>query len=221
MDRFIASLEAVDDSDLMLCHTEGIAYQRDMSVGRVSYDSGYLEKCEAYEGSEIAKAVNAGRCAMVARHLKAGSALLDYGAGTGAFVKAAKQAGFRASGFDVIPEAVRRLQSETLYEENLHGFSGFTAWDSIEHMEHPSDLLERLKVGAWLFVSIPIFSGLDAIRSSRHYRPGEHLYYFTDEGLLRWMLMYGYELMEVSSHETDAGRDSIGAFAFKRMREST
>lgn len=40
--------------------------------------------------------------------------------------------------------------------------------------------------------------------------------YWTAQGFIDWMALYGYRLIEQSAHETDAGRESIGAFAFCR-----
>jgi len=62
----------------------------------------------------------------------------------------------------------------------------------------------------------PIFPDLTAIRASKHYRPGEHLYYFTEDGLVRWMALHGFLLRERNDFETRAGRDSILSFAFLR-----
>jgi hypothetical protein len=212
VDKFVAALAAVPDGDLMLC--DGVAYQADMSAGRVPYDDGYLAKIDAYEGTEIAQAVNAGRCALLARHLKDGASVLDIGAGSGAFVRCARSWGFEAHGFDVIPQAAERLHAAGLYAEGAQVFDAVTMWDVLEHIEDPQDVLATIRKGARLFVSLPVFADLTKIRESRHYRPGEHLWYWTADGFIAWMAKRGFRLLEQSEHETAAGRDSIGAFAF-------
>lgn len=215
MDSEIARLPATADGDLMLCLGAGVAYQRDMAARRVHYDAGYLAKVDAYEGSAIALAVNAGRCALLRRHLPAGASMLDIGAGSGAFVRAAVAAGFVAKGYDVIAAAAVRLRVAGLYADRKpSGFDAVTLWDTLEHMEYPGAVLATIP--GFLFVSLPVFSDLRAIRESRHYRPGEHLYYWTAAGLIAWAARYGFQLLEQSAHETEAGRDSIGAFAFRR-----
>lgn len=218
MDHFISSFDGIDDADLRICHAHGVAFQRDMSTGRVRYDTDYLAKVDAYEGTPIAQAVNAGRCALLMRHLPAGATVLDIGAGSGAFVRAAMSWGFAARGYDVIPAAQERLRAAGLYADDLADADAVTLWDTLEHMEEPGFLLNRIPVGSFLFVSVPIFEDLRAIRNSRHYRPGEHLYHFTVSGLVVWMSRWGFDLLERSDHETAAGRDSIGAFAFRRER---
>lgn len=216
MDSFIRAFPATADSDLMICAQHGVVYQRDMQTARVSYDTGYFAKVSGYEGTKIAQAVNAGRVALLSRHLPAGSSVLDIGAGTGAFVRAAAAAGFVAYGFDVLPEAVSSLRQQGRYAEDGSQFSAVTLWDTLEHLENPATCLDPIRQGAWLFLSLPIFKDLGCIRSSKHYRPGEHLYYWTDSGLVRWLARRGFLLLECSTHEIDAGRDSIGAFAFRR-----
>lgn len=217
MDSFIASFAAQPDGDLMLCEANGVAYQSDMRARRVPYTDAYWQKVSAYENGHIANAVNRGRCDMLAFHLWTGASVLDIGAGTGAFVRAANAAGFRASGFDVMPRAIERLKAEGLYDSDVESFDAITMWDSLEHMESPGDWLRRARVDTLLFMSIPVFKSLSNIRKSKHYRPGEHLTYWTPEGLIDWLMSYQFKLVARSNHEIAAGRESIGAFAFKRM----
>ena len=217
MDRLIRRFDGVQDADLVLCEHRGIAYQRDMRAGRVSYDVPYLEKVMAYENTTIAKAVNAGRCALLAKHADPKCRLLDMGSGTGAFVRAARSAGYMESfGFEVIPNAARDLVDARLWSDNIPHFDCITFWDTLEHMEDPGTKLAAIKRGGVALISVPIFDDLRKIRESKHYRPGEHLYYWTRQGLINWAKLYDFRLLEESAHEIEAGRESIGAFAFRR-----
>jgi len=217
VDSVIASLPATADGDLMLCLGAGVAYQRDRAYRSVSYDAAYLAKVDAYEDTPIARAVVAGRCELLQRHLPAGASVLDIGAGSGAFVRAAMATGFAAMGYDVIPEAVARLRAAGLYaDRDPVGYAAVTLWDTLEHMDDPGAALDAIPSLA--FVSLPVFASLSRIRESRHYRPGEHLYYFTVAGFVAWAVRHSFRLLEWSPHETDAGRDSIGAFALVRAR---
>lgn len=214
VDDLIARLPATQDGDLMIA--DGVAYQADMSAGRVAYDADYLEKCEAYADSDVARAVHAGRCALLMRHLSAGASVLDIGAGSGAFIRDAQAWGFQMRGFDVIPETASLLRAQGLYADDAGQFDAVTMWDVLEHIEAPAQALASIRRGAMLFVSLPIYTDLSRVRESRHYRPGEHLYHWTAPGFIAWMRAHGLRLLEASNHETAAGRDSIGAFAFVR-----
>lgn len=213
MDAYIGALPAEADGDLMLC--AGVAYQRDMAAGRVQYGAAYLQKIAGYDRT-IADAVNHGRVALLMRHLEPPASLLDIGAGDGSFVRCARSWGFDARGFDVIPEAAQALLADGLYDDDPALWDAVTLWDAIEHMEEPGLWLRRIRRGACLFASVPIFADLSAIRASKHYRPGEHLYYWTADGFVDWVRRQGFGLLEQSDHEMRAGRDSIGAFAFRR-----
>lgn len=217
MDRVISSSPWYADDDLAICEADGVAYQRDMAAGRVEYGEDYFAKVAAYEGGEIARQVNAGRCSMLVRHLAPGARVLDWGAGSGAFMREARAAGFEVHGFDVIEETARWLRATGAYSHEPSRFDAVTLWDVIEHLEAPAEVLGEVRPGAMVFASIPVFADLARIRESRHYRPGEHLYYFTADGFIRWMAEIGFQHVETSDHETRAGRDSIGAFAFRRV----
>ena len=216
MDSLIARFPGKPDADLVICEAHGVAYQADMTAQRVPYGADYLAKVQAYEGSPIATKVHAGRLQMLRRHLKPGASLLDWGAGSGEFVRDARGAGYAAKGFDVIAETRAALAAAGAFADEPTGFDALTLWDTLEHLEAPDAVLSRVSWGAAVFVSVPIFRDLSRIRDSRHYRPGEHLYYFTAPGLIYWLALWGFRFLESSAHEIRAGRDSIGAFAFRR-----
>jgi len=211
MDQIIERFEALENRDLMLCLSRGVAYQKDMTH-RVPYDAAYFNKCAAYEDQTIARALNAGRIAMVDRHVGQDTLVLDIGIGSGEFIKKRP----RTKGFDINPVAVRWLRKHQLFSAELSGFWAFTFWDVLEHVEEPEIYFRRMVPGSWVFVSLPIFYDLTRIRESKHYRPGEHLYYWTESGFVKWMHDHDFDLVERSDYETLAGRDSIISFAFHR-----
>lgn len=213
MDSIIKRFDGVVDNDLVIC-PRGVAYQRNMKY-RVAYGDDYLRKFAAYDEG-ISKAVNAGRCEFMLQHVPAGGRVLDIGAGDGAFVRAAGFAGFDAYGFDIIPSAAKALSDAKVYAEDPSDFDAVTLWDVIEHMDMPETRLKAIRKHAHVFVSLPIFDDLTRIRESKHYRPGEHLYYWTEQGFINYMAGRGFRLVGKSAHETQAGRESIGAFAFCR-----
>lgn len=215
MDSLIKRFDCVADNDLMLAEARGVAWQRKMGAARVAYDAKYLAKFEDYD-PRIAAQVNAGRSALLQRHLPAGAKVLDYGAGDGGFMQAAAGAGFAVRGFEVIPEVATQLKEKGLWGDNPEHHDATCFWDVLEHLDDPELILRQVQKGKWIFVSIPIFTDLRQIRQSRHYRPGEHLYYFTEQGLVDWLALWGFRLLEISRHEIDAGREAIGAFAFIR-----
>lgn len=209
LDDLIARLPAEQDGDLMLC--EQCAYQRDMT-STIAYDEAYYRKCANKDESAIADLLNSIRIEFVARHY-AGT-VLDVGIGSGEFLRLRGQ----TFGFDVNPVAIEWLKRRDLWSEHLDHFGALTFWDVLEHLEDPGAYLRRVQLHAFVFASVPIFSDVRAVRASKHYRPGEHLYYWTRDGFVEWMQAQGFLLLEANDYETRAGRESIISFAFKRNR---
>lgn len=210
MDRYIASFMPSSDGDLVLCPDHGVAYQLDMSH-RIEVP--YFDKCGGYEGQEIARKINAGRIALVNQYVGSYADVLDVGVGSGEFIKSRPY----TFGYDIDPEAVKWLKATARYTRNFAGFLAFTFWDVLEHVENPADdYFRHISAGSHLFTCLPIFADLKRIRESRHYRPGEHLYYWTESGFVEWMRRHRFVLLERDDFETRAGRDSILSFAFRR-----
>lgn len=216
MDSLIKRFDFEQDADLNLCLHRGIAYQREMKIS-AKYDEEYWNKCAKYEteNPERFRAVNQGRLDFVNKYCK-GADLLDIGVGAGHFIKARNAQNQTTRGLDVNPYAKKWLQENDLWSDNFPGFNGFCLWDVIEHLEEPERMFRHMGYGSYLFTSIPIFEDLKKIRESRHYRPGEHLYYYTDKGFVEYMALWGWRLVERRDFEQRAGREQIMSYAFCR-----
>lgn len=210
LDRIIATHPAERDGDLMLCRPHGVAYQADRDHV-VAYDAPYYDKCAGYDGTPIGDALNRGRVEFVARHFGPGR-VADVGIGSGQFIRSRPN----TYGYDVNPVAIEWLKRSDLWAQPLQHFGALTFWDVLEHCPDPGLYLDCVQLHGYLFASIPTFTDLARIRESKHYRPGEHLYYWTADGFALWMHAHGFLLLEVSDFETRAGRESITSFAFKR-----
>lgn len=211
IDRFMAKLCDEPDGDLMLSRRHGFARQADMSF-RVPYDAPYFDKYVGYEGSDIARAINVGRIDFVNRWTGYEAPVLDIGIGSGEFIKLRPN----TFGIDVNPKAIDWLKMTRRWANSFAPFEGFTFWDVLEHVDDPDEYFRKMHRGAHVFVSLPIFGSLTDIRKSKHYRPGEHLYYFTEGGFVTWMDMHGFRLLDSRDFETRAGREDILSFAFRK-----
>lgn len=209
MDQIVKHFDSIKDDDLRIVPHRGIAYQRDMTK-KVSYDEDYFNKCAGYEDQEIALQINAGRVQIVQDHYGSGP-VLDVGIGSGEFIK---KRGSNTCGIDVNPTAIKWLRKNDCYSDQWDDFGAYTFWDVLEHIEDPRQYFKQMRGGSYLFTSIPIFKDLRKIRESKHYRPGEHLYYFTKDGFVGYMEMHGFRLLDERTFEIDAGREDIHTFAF-------
>jgi hypothetical protein len=161
----------------------------------------------------------AARVDFVAQHYQ--GPLIDIGIGSGAFVEARRHARpMRPTfGYDVNPVGIAWLQQRRLFADPYAApFEAATMWDVLEHM--PDYLRLLANVREWLFLSLPIFNGSQHVLRSKHFKPNEHCWYFTPEGLVEAMRQCGFEPVTHSLMETELGREDIGTFAFKRARDA-
>ena len=175
----------------------------------MDYSGPYFEKYQALDDTPMGAALTKARVDMVRRHTDLPP--VDIGIGGGRFVL--ESGGF---GYDVNDEAVCWLRDKGLLHDIYRDHAEvITCWDSLEHIPEPDELLER--VGEWVFVSMPVYlSQWDCLRS-KHFKPGEHLWYWTQNGLVRWFAARGFGCVEINEVESDLGREGISSFAFRRF----
>jgi hypothetical protein len=182
------------------------------------YDSAYLEKYRQYASTDLGRALTAKRVeALRIAHDFLGlfdqSRVLDVGCAAGAFVAAANEAGFDAYGYDVMPQAMDALGNRAALPSD--GAHICTFWDSLEHMVDPESALRWASRG--ILVSIPVAETREEWLSSRHFRPGEHLHYWSRAGFVQWVRQRSeLRLLWDSDFETVLGRDRIHTYLFGR-----
>lgn len=215
LDRFLRAAPHVQDDDLCVSVDYGVAWQADRKH-RINYDADYYNRCASYEGQPIADAINAGRIEFVRQHFGTWQ-VLDVGIGSGEFIKRRPN----TFGFDVNPVAVEWLKRTDRWGSDLNRFGAITFWDVLEHVDVPERYFRHIGLHAYVFCSLPIFDDLTQIRASKHYRPGEHLTYWTQNGFTWWMHRHGFLQIDHQTFEIAAGREAIHSFAFKRNRWPT
>jgi hypothetical protein len=197
-------------------HRSGIFWDSKNKVGfypvvaNGTYDQSYFERYNSYRETEMGKAITGYRVGLVNKWCGQ-SKVLDVGIGCGQFIDARPG----THGYDVNPHGIRWLIDRGLWHDpHFINPDNATFWDSLEHIERPVELLERVK---WhVFISTPIYRDLDHAASSKHFKPDEHFWYFTRNGLVSLMKSIGFNLLEESRVETELGREDIGTFAFRR-----
>lgn len=214
MKNIVKSYEHISlDEDLNYCPLEGIVYQKDMSIS-VAYDENYFDNYVQRENTEIANKLNEVR---VATSHKYATCILDVGIGSGEFMNKSK---VKTYGFDINPVAVNWLKEAGLYVDPFlplpSDINGWTFWDVIEHVPEPQVLFKHILPGHFVFVSIPIFDDVTAVRKSKHFKPNEHYYYFSRNGFVIFMEDSGFRFIEWNEDETHAGREGIMTFTFQK-----
>lgn len=172
------------------------------------YEKDYWEEFRAKQETPVGKILTEVRKALVEGHLKARTGLVDIGIGGGAFVEAAG-----CIGFDVNEIAMEWLGPERRW--NYEPIGAMTFWDSLEHVPAPGEYLTKCERLA--FISTPIFKDAEHCLHSKHLKMPEHLWYFTEPGLFRYMAEKGFAVIEATNTELSVGREDIGTYVFQRV----
>lgn len=187
----------------------------------VEYGDDYWQHYQDLAGTATERNLNDARWGLVETFRTPAGSVLDVGIGNGSFLERLQREGVVSFGADVNPRALEWLSARGLaYRTEPHLdslsylFESLTFWDVLEHIEDPTGLL-RL-AGRFVFVATPIYAGPNDARTSKHHKPGEHCWYWTESGLAHWMRDRGFRLRYVSYVEAFAGRDQIGSFVFER-----
>lgn len=180
-----------------------------------AYDEGYFDKYVHYKQTDTGKLITFSRIEFVNKHHEGD--LLDIGIGSGHFVESRPN----TYGFDINPKGIAWLMERGIFRDpEGHAFQAYSFFDSFEHIKDPSPILDSMKSGTRLFISIPIFKDQEHVLRSKHFRPDEHYWYFTAIGFIQYMLKHRFTLLDVDDFETRLGREDIISFAFiKRSPE--
>ncbi len=180
------------------------------SAPPMQYSGAYFAHYQELDQTPMGEALTKARLNLVEKYTKA-SLGVDIGIGGGRYVKESW-----GDGYDVSREAVEWLRKNGAYRDPYAAsVPHVTCWDSLEHIPEPEKLLAQVR--DWLFVSMPIYDNLADVLQSKHYKPGEHLHYWTLQGFIAWCAEQGFECVEINHAETELGREGITSFAFKRV----
>ena len=136
-------------------------------------------------------------------------ALLDIGAGTGDFLKQAKNEGWKVTGIEPSPDARKKASEKgTALFQNIDAvsvqkFDAITMWHVLEHVPDLQYQIEWLKShlneNGVLFVAVPNFNSLDA----QHYKNfwaawdvPRHLHHFSAKSIKTLFEAHGFILEE-------------------------
>ncbi len=177
----------------------------------ISYDGDYWEKYLEYDNTDMGRDLTEARVNLVKKYTT-NDDLVDIGIGGGLFVRT-----MDCQGYDVNAKANQWLLSTNRFKDPYtRPVAAITCWDAIEHIPDPVALLNQVE--EWVFASIPVFNYDGTyVTSSKHYRPGEHIWYWSHNGFVKFMSKHGFKLRDFNDDETRLGRETIGSYAFQRV----
>jgi len=177
----------------------------------IEYADEYYQMCVKSEAREITANLNESRRALVRKYTSL--PVLDIGIGAGTFVEH-----MDCFGFDIN----KRSQEWLIKQGKLRvpafpaGFPlAMTFWNSIQCIPDPTVMIIQSEPD-FIFASLPVFDTPENVVSSKHYKPGENIWYWTIKGFRNFMDDLHYEQIERNCHEEFLGFDGTATFVFKR-----
>jgi len=175
------------------------------------YGKDYFKNYVRLGDTEMGKKLTAKRVDWV-RQFYSNGPLVDIGIGSGCFVEQRPD----TVGFDVNPFGVQWLTERNVFADPTNKiFFASTFWDSLEHINNPTSILDN--ISKYVFVSLPIFKDGEHVIRSKHFKKGEHCWYWTRQGFVSWMGKVGFMFIGHSLFEIELGREGIETFAFERV----
>lgn len=171
-------------------------------MGIEIYNAEYAAKYQELATTPLGQAIYMARWALILKYVQSGT-VLDYGSGPGAF-NAHGPSSFNRFNYDVNPTCgfTEKVWLDGCGEPRMvSGIDVLTMWDSIEHV--PNFYGEIRDVNApWLFITTPnLESVAKPILFWKHYRQGEHIFYFDRHSLAVILEDLGYRIVELNFDE--------------------
>ena len=189
------------------------------------YNKGYARHYIAYEIEKDSKAslINDFRSKLIHQVTPKGSTILDYGCGTGILHNYLKD--YDYTGFDINKQlkpfwvSKHRPCKNTLDTKKYQCVCFF---DSLEHLKDPIKVINNFNPKCCV-ISIPIVIGsisnvdtiINAVRNSKHFKPGEHIHYFSLKSLNKMFIRCGGKITHFSRNESQLGRENIVSLIYK------
>ena len=181
----------------------------------ISYDTAYFEHMlEMYAGS--GRKVNEIRWQFL-KQLEP-KLVLDYGCGCNMF-DLYRPEEVTVDSYDIGTIGVSAYPQTGIRHER---YDVVCFWDVLEHVdwerEPDEEILKWMQRADFVAISLPILpSYFENMEMWKHYKPGEHLTYFTSESLTEFMEEKGFELIEHDMPECPP-RDDIHSFIFRKKQ---
>ena len=134
--------------------------------------------------------------------------VLDYGCGVG-FFKAFAPTGVEVDTYDIGPYVMTGI---------LHdNYDLLCLWDVIEHITCiDADLKRYISNSGHVALSLPMLPKKKKLKEWKHFKPGEHLHYYTDEMLNTLFEEYGFRRI-ASGYAECPPREDVEEVLFKRV----
>jgi len=203
-----------------LCHECGIGESELPSLSRV-YNEDYAHLYVSYLSQDLGHKIVKHRVQELQKLTNLFGweshrcSTLDFGCATGIVVREARELGLDAWGYE--PHAVFFNSHHALHvapwiainpESIVSTPFVVSFYDALEHLERVDkwlQLFQPIRIVVTLPV-VPLTMFSKDLPNWKHYKPDEHVWYFTDNGIHNFLAAHGYEVYEVEDFERKLGR---------------
>ena len=181
----------------------------------VNYDS-YQKKTSLFSKIySFAQNLNNYRKTRILKQINAKS-ILDYGCGSGGFVKYTSKRGYETNGYEPINDTNDTNISDSMETFKNKNFDCITMWHVLEHTKDPVSILKELKrklqKGGSLLLALPNYDSYDNIYYKKEwagYDVPRHLYHFNKKSVMFLSEKTGFQLIGMKPLYLDAFYVSI------------
>jgi len=138
-----------------------------------------------------------------------GFTVLDYGCGVGWFKAFKPDWVVQVDTFDIMPVPQTGLTRDK--------YTVLTMWDVLEHIPDFTTLVPILEKVSFVAMTIPIKPEKVGWGTWKHFKPGEHLQYYTEDLLKALFDRYDFQLMAKETPECPP-REDVVSFLFNHER---
>jgi len=133
--------------------------------------------------------------------------VLDYGSGVGWF------RAWRPKGVEVYSYDIAEYPQTGI---DLMMYNVVCFWDVLEHIPDFSKIEPILSLARNVAISIPMKVELNNFATWKHWKPGEHLHYFTEETLNALFERYGFRQVKIGQPECPP-REGIVSVIYEKI----
>ena len=134
--------------------------------------------------------------------------VLDYGSGCGWF-RAYRPSKVEVDTYDIGP------YPQTGIKHNFYSVVCF--WDVLEHLPSIKEIAHILTMADFIALSVPIKPNKQPLRSWKHFKPGEHLHYFSESDLNDIFGEYSFRCL-IKGYPECPPRQDILSVIYQRVR---
>jgi 2-polyprenyl-3-methyl-5-hydroxy-6-metoxy-1,4-benzoquinol methylase len=235
-----------EDFVLWQCRQCTLRFTQDVpdeeSIGRYYQSPEYISHTNTSKGllnklyQNVRQYTLGQKAKLIISHTKEKGAILDIGAGIGAFLSGMQQRGWEVTGIE--PDATARKNAQELYGLSLQQpqallklpagrFDAITLWHVLEHVHQLHPYIERIKSllahEGKVFIAVPNYTSADAAAYRNYwaaYDVPRHLYHFTPQSIAVLMQAHGLKVKEKKPMWFDAFYISLLSSQYHRGKTS-